>query len=151
MNENVKMLPDLQASLLCDDVRQENNGKFIFIGIFDGLAVVQMPAIFPRICVANRWCCGEGVFSQKTRIVAPDGITEVAAGHKINVNLKDAAQSATSVEFFMNLRFNEMGMHWIEIYLDDYLKLRYPLVIRQAQVQNFKGQQPIPPQPYQPS
>ena len=36
-NEN-SMIPDLQASLLCDDVRQENNGKFMLIGIF-GLAL----------------------------------------------------------------------------------------------------------------
>ena len=29
------MIPDLQTSLICDDVRQERNGKFILIGIFD--------------------------------------------------------------------------------------------------------------------
>jgi len=29
------MLPDLQSSLICDDVRQERNGKFMLIGLFD--------------------------------------------------------------------------------------------------------------------
>jgi hypothetical protein len=43
------MIPDLQASLLCDDVRQERNGKFILIGIFEGLVVAQLPAAFYRI------------------------------------------------------------------------------------------------------
>ena len=31
------MIPDLQSSLLCDDVRQERTGKFILIGLFDSL------------------------------------------------------------------------------------------------------------------
>ena len=47
MNESAapsSLTPDLQASLLCDDVRQERNGKFILIGIFAGLIVPAFPA-----------------------------------------------------------------------------------------------------------
>ena len=50
------MIPDLQTSLLCDDVRQERNGKFILIGIFDGLFLTQIPGPFARVCLVNRWC-----------------------------------------------------------------------------------------------
>ena len=36
MDESATHLtPDLQSSLICDDVRQERNGKFILIGLFD--------------------------------------------------------------------------------------------------------------------
>ncbi len=31
------MIPDLQSSLICDDVRQERNGKFMLIGLFDAI------------------------------------------------------------------------------------------------------------------
>ena len=54
------MSPDLQMSVLCDDVRQERSGKFILIGLFDVIGMPQYPALFPRICIVNRWCCGEG-------------------------------------------------------------------------------------------
>ena len=53
------MIPDLQSSLLCDDVRQERNGKFMLIGIFEGLALPAKQPVCPRICLVNRWCMGE--------------------------------------------------------------------------------------------
>ena len=48
------MIPDLQASVLCDDVRQERNGKFMLIGIFDGLVQAVNQPVCPRICLMNR-------------------------------------------------------------------------------------------------
>ena len=126
------MLPDLQSSLLCDDVRQERNGKFILIGLFDGLAVREFPARFPRICLVNRWCCGEGRFTQRSRILSSDG-TVVVEGKDVPVQMGDAMQTATSIEFFINAAFPAPGVHWVEILLDGNLKLRYPLSIRQAQ------------------
>ena len=66
------MIPDLQSSILCDDVRQERNGKFILIGLFDAIGVPKFPVIFHRICVVNRWCSGEGDFLQRSRFVKPD-------------------------------------------------------------------------------
>jgi len=124
------MIPDLQASLLCDDVRQERNGKFILIGIFDGLAVQKLPTRFHRICVVNRWCCGQGNFKQKTRIIGPDGNVAIAEGKEIDVKLANPHQTATSIEVFMNTPFEKDGVYWIEVLLDDQLRLRYPLVMR---------------------
>ena len=125
------MLPDLQSSLLCDDVRQEMNGKFILIGLFDGLAVRDFPARFPRICLVNRWCCGEGTFTQRSRILAPDG-SVVVEGKEVPVKVNDPVQTATSIEFFLNAVFPVPGVHWVEILLDGNLKIRYPLSIRKA-------------------
>jgi hypothetical protein len=124
------MIPDLQASLLCDDVRQERNGKFMLIGLFDGLAVQQLPTRFHRICVVNRWCCGQGQFSQRTRIMGIDGQTPVVEGKNVAVNLPDANHTATSIEVFMNTLFEKAGAYWIEVLLDDQLRLRYPLILR---------------------
>lgn len=121
------MLPDLQSSIICDDVRQERNGKFMLIGLFDAIAVPQFPAIFQRLCMVNRWCCGVGEFSQQSRLLKPDGMTLVVEGRPVPVNLIDSTATATCVEIFLNVKFDEPGTYWTEILLDGKLKLRYPL------------------------
>jgi hypothetical protein len=126
------MIPDLQTSLLCDDVRQERNGKFILIGVFDGLFMAQLPGMFPRLCLVNRWCCGKGAFTQRSRLVGPDGVTMICEGQPIAINLPDDAQVATTVEIFVNLQFPAAGMYWVEVHLEQQLRLRYPLHVRLA-------------------
>lgn len=126
------MIPDLQSSLLCDDVRQEGNGKFILIGLFDGLGVPAFPAVFQRVCVVNRWCCGVGEFKQHTRILKPDAGTVLFEGKDIPVQLPDNEANGTCVEFFMNVRFETEGTYWVEVLLDGDLKLRYPLKARRV-------------------
>lgn len=121
------MIPDLQMSILCDDVRQERNGKFILIGVFDVIAVPAYPALFQRLCIVNRWCCGEGEFRQLSRLVQPPGNTVLASGREVLIRLPDPTATATSVEFFINLRFPSEGTYWVEVLLDADLKLRYPL------------------------
>jgi hypothetical protein len=125
------MTPDLQSSLLCDDVRQERNGKFILIGLFDVLNFPSFPAVFPRLCVVNRWCCGQGTFQQRSRIVDPDG-NVLVEGKDVRVRLPSNEATATSVEFFLNVRFEKEGVFWVEVLLEDDLRLRYPLRARKA-------------------
>jgi len=120
------MIPDLQSSLLCDDVRQERNGKFILIGLFDILAVPSYPAAFHRLCIVNRWCCGLGDFKQRSRILKANGDLLVE-GQEVPLKLPDSEATATSVEFFMNVRFEVPATYWVEIMLNGDLKLRYPL------------------------
>ena len=121
------MIPDLQSSILCDDVRQERNGKFILIGLFDAIAARNMPVRYPRLFMVTRWCSGQGTFQQKTRILKPDQSSVLVEGKKIPVTLASSESTATNVEVFLNVAFEEEGTHWIEIQLDDDLKLRYPL------------------------
>ena len=127
--------PDLQASLLCDDVRQEMNGKFMLIGLFERLAFKEFPGAVPKFCIVNRWCCGEGTYTQQTRIMAPDGVTKVVEGRAVEIKLQNESAVATSVEFFVNLRFPSPGTYWVEVTIDHELKIRHPLLvgeIRQA-------------------
>jgi len=137
------MIPDLQSSLLCDDVRQERNGKFILIGLFDGIGVPAYPAVFQRICVVNRWCCGQGEFLQKSRILKPDG-SKLVEGQDVKVRLPDDQAIATSVEFFMNVKFEGPGVHWVEILLENDMKLRYPLKAAVIKKQGNNPSQNIP-------
>ncbi len=127
------MMPDLQSSILCDDVRQERNGKFILIGLFDSIGTPTFPLVYPRLFMVTRWCSGEGEFKQRTRILKPDQGTVLVEGKDIPVNLPSSEATATNVEAFMNVSFKEDGTYWIEILLDGDLKIRYPLRVSQIQ------------------
>lgn len=121
------MIPDLQACLLCDDVRQERNGKFILIGLFDVINANQFPFCFPRLCLVSRWCGGEGEYHQVSRLLKPDQQTIVAQGQSIPVRLANTETIVTNIEVFANMVFSESGIYWIEVLLNGDLKIRLPL------------------------
>jgi len=121
------MMPDLQMSVLCEDVRQERSGKFILIGLFDGIALPAYPAVFARMCIVNRWCCGTGLFQERTRIVGGDGVTVIAESKDVPVKLEAQEAFVTNVQFFLNTRLEREGTYWVEILLDGDIRLRYPL------------------------
>lgn len=123
--------PDLQTSLVCDDVRQEINGKFIIIGIFERLMMGEFPGVFARFNIVNRWCSGVGEYTQVTKIICPDGTSKLIEGRQVPVKLQSELAVATSVECFVNVRFPAPGTYWVEIYLDHELKLRYPFIVEQ--------------------
>ncbi len=130
------MLPDLQSSLLCDDVRQERNGKFILIGLFDGLGVPTYPAVFQKLCLVNRWCCGQGEFIQESRLIGTDGVTVISQGKQVPIRLPHSMATATSVEIFLNVTFENPGTYWVEVMLDGDMKIRYPLQAREVKKKN---------------
>lgn len=124
------MIPDLQSCLICDDVRQERNGKFILIGLFDAIGAPTFPLVYPRIFMVTRWCSGEGSFVQKTRVIAPDDVTTTIEGKDITFNLPGPEATVTNVEVFINKSFQMEGAHWVEILLDGDIKLRFPLRVQ---------------------
>jgi hypothetical protein len=121
------MEPDLQSSLLCDDVRQERNGKFMLIGLFDGIVAQSLPVRYPRLCLVTRWCSGEGEFTQNTRLLKPSQTDILVEGKPIKFRLAGAEANTTNLEYFINVAFEAADTHWIEILLDGHLRLRYPL------------------------
>ena len=121
------IIPDLQSAILCDDVRQERNGKFILIGLFDAIVVPSLPVRYPRLFLVTRWCSGQGEFTQRSRILRPDGSTTQVEGQRIPVRLASTEATATNVEVFLNVEFMTSGTHWVEVLLDGDLKIRYPL------------------------
>ncbi len=134
------MTPDLQACLLCDDVRQERNGKFILIGLFDVINANQYPLVFPRMALVTRWCNGEGEFRQLSRLIKPDQKSVIAQGQVIPVKLPGTEAIVTNVEFFINIAFTESGVHWIEVLLDNDLIIRFPLRVSPAPSPSGKSQ-----------
>ena len=122
----MQMKPDLVYSVLCDDVRQEVNGKFIFIGVFQNIWVQGLPAVHHRLCIANSWYNGNGEFQARSTIVAPDRKSRIIESVPVKIVLTDANRGSIVVNFFQNVRFGEEGLYWVEVGLDDALVARYP-------------------------
>lgn len=136
------VIPDLQSALICDDVRQERNGKFMLIGLFDAIMVQSLPSTYPRLFMVTRWCSGEGEFQQRSRIVKPDGASTLVEGQLIPIRLPNPEATATNVEIFLNVAFQEEGTHWVEVLIDGDIAIRYPLRVGIAK--HPPGQTPQP-------
>jgi len=123
-----RILPDLQCSLLCEEIRQETNGNFFLIGVINFIRVPKLPVVAFRLCVFNRWTAGVGQFIQNVRILAPDQVT-VLGKHELKFALQDAGVSATNVTAFQQVEFKTAGAYYIEVLVDDVMKLRYPVPV----------------------
>jgi hypothetical protein len=137
-----RILPDLQCSLLCEEVRQEVNGNLFLIGVVNVIRVPQLPIVAGRICVFNRWAAGIGQFTETMRLIAPDQTT-ILSKSELKFELRDPAVSATNVTFFSQVKFEVAGTYYVEVLVDDVMKLRYPVPLV---VQPMPNQPPPPPQ-----
>ncbi len=130
-----RILPDLQCSLLCEEVRQEVNGNLFLIGVVNVVRVPQIPIVAGRICVFNRWAAGIGQFNETVRLIAPDQ-TSVISKSELKFELRDPVMSATNVTFFGQVKFESAGTYYVEVLVDDVMKLRYPVPVVLAPVPN---------------
>jgi len=126
-----RILPDLQASLLCEEVRQEANGNFFIIGVVNFLRVPQLPITAGRLCVFNRWTAGLGQFTETVRLMAPDQTTMLRKG-ELKFELRDPGLHSTNVMVFAQVEFKAAGSYFIEVLVDDVMKLRYPVPVFHA-------------------
>src|SRR5271156_4539535 len=123
-----RILPDLQASLMCEDVKQEATGNLFLIGVISFIRVPQLPVVAGRLCVFNRWTAGIGQFTETVRLIATDQVT-VLRKAEMKFELKDPAQHSTNVMVFGQLEFKAAGNYFVEVLVDDVMKLRSPLLI----------------------
>lgn len=123
--------PDLQYTVLCDDVRREDNGKLILLGLFEHIAAPVFPYVHPKLCVLNKWCNGEGSYVQQTRLVDEDDRV-VIQNEPVNFNLPSLEAHFTAVQIFGNVQIAKAGRMWVEVMLNDELKQRYVLHISEA-------------------
>ncbi len=114
----------------------------MLIGLFDAIGTQNFPMVYPRLFMVTRWCSGEGKFEQRSRILRPDQMSVLVEGKPIPVNLPSPEATATNVEVFLNVAFQEEGTCWIEVLLDGDLKIRYPLRVNKIQP---PPQPPVPP------
>jgi hypothetical protein len=141
-----RILPDLQCSLLCEEVRQEANGNLFLIGVVNVIRVPQLPIVAGRICIFNRWAAGIGQFNETVRLIAPDQTTVLSKG-EMKFELRDPALSSTNVMVFGQVKFEVAGTYYMEVLVDDVMKLRYPIPV--VHTPPSAGQQPPGGQPPQ--
>ncbi len=123
-----RILPDLQCSLLCEEIRQEVTGNFILIGVINFIRVPQLPVVALKLSLFNRWTAGVGQFTETVRFIAPDQTTVLRKG-EVKFVLQDAALHATNFTIFQQVEFKAAGAYYIEVSVDDVLKLRYPVPV----------------------
>ncbi|MCX8107431.1 MAG: hypothetical protein N3G20_01355 [Verrucomicrobiae bacterium] len=128
MQPPTRILPDLQASLLCEDVRQETSGNFILIGVIGFIRVPQVPITALKLCLFNRWTAGIGTFTQSVRFIGPDGTT-VLRQSTCRFGLQDATHHAINVTVFAQVEFATAGVYYVEVLVDDVMKLRFPVPV----------------------
>ena len=137
-----RILPDLQCSLLCEEIRQEVTGNFFLIGVINFIRVPQLPVVAFRLSLFNRWTAGVGQFTESVRLIAPDQTTLLRKG-EVKFALQDAAMNATNVTVFAQVEFKAPGTYYVEVLVDDVMKLRYPVPVILAPPQS----QPAGPTP----
>ncbi len=135
-----RILPDLQCSLMCEEVRQEVNGNLFLIGVVNLVRVPQLPVVAGRICIYSRWTAGLGQFNENVRLIAPDQTTVLSSG-EMKFELRDPAMSASNVMFFGQVKFETAGTYFIEVLVDDVMKLRYPVPVVLAPMPNQSAEQ----------
>ena len=123
--------PALLYSIVCDDVRREENGKFILLGLFETIGAREFPAVHPILFVVNGWIGGVGTFRQYSRILDPQG-QEIARDQETSFQLANLKARHSVIARFNNLELPAAGEYAIEILLDGDLKVRYQLVVEQA-------------------
>jgi hypothetical protein len=122
------ILPDLQASLLCEDVRAEISGQQTLIGVITVIPAPMLPVAFFKLCLWTRWCGGEGTFTQRSLIISSED-EQILAESRVEFTLNELEGNATNVHVFGGVKFERFGIHHIEIHLDDELQLRFPLPV----------------------
>ena len=141
-----RILPDLQCSLLCEEIRQEANGNFFLIGVINYIRVPQLPVVAFKLSVFNRWTAGVGQFVENSRFIAPDQTTVLRKG-EVKFGLKDAGLHATNVTVFNQVEFKTAGTYFVEVLVDDVMKLRYPVPVIVTPPPDPPPVPPTPPAP----
>ena len=131
MSAGTSIAPALLYSVLCDDVRREENGKFILIGLFETVGAHEFPAAHPSLFIVNGWIGGAGSFRQYSRILDPSG-QELARDQETGFQLSNLKARHSIIARFNNLELPCAGEYAVEVLLNGDLKLRYPLVVEQA-------------------
>jgi len=131
MNKGSLIKPDLQFSIICDSIRREDNGKMMFIGIFEVIGAKTFPATHHELFIANRWIKGMGSFTEKARIINSKDNKVVVETRDVNFELKSIDSSHTVISKFVNIVFHEPAKYQVEILLNGEVLRYYPLIVAQ--------------------
>lgn len=120
--------PELIYTILCDEVKREDNGKWMLLGLFENIGVAGLPAMHSQCFIFNKWLGAGGKWTQQTRIV--DGSNNVVVkSDDLPFELNGPNATFTAVQIFQGLPLQKEETLWVEVLLGDEVKKRYPLQI----------------------
>lgn len=125
---------DLQIATLCDHAA-DYNGRLVLTGTIDVLPAPKLPIIQPHCCLAIRLCItpeDNGDHSFSVNIIDGDG---KSLDDKMPIQADMPIQIPDDVPFvtrnlilnLQGLRFEETGVYFVDITIDDELVQRLPL------------------------
>lgn len=120
--------PDLQAAVLCEDVRTEISGQQTLIGVIGVIPAPVLPIGFFKLCLWSRWCCGVGEFQQTSLILGCDDDNPITRS-EVKFKLPEMNSHVTNVHVFGGVQFPKHGIYTVEIRLDGEIKVRFPLPV----------------------
>lgn len=118
-----EVLPDLQAALICEDVRLEVTGFNTLIGVMNIMPIPSVPFHIIKLCVFTRWVNGNGSFTQTVRFLTPNEEEEIAMS-QTRFELSENDTHTTNISFFGGFQLKEFGDYPVEILMNGDLKLR---------------------------
>lgn len=129
------MKPSLQFSIPCLEVK-EDGGPPSFLRVFYELPFPAFPFKFPApgFFIANGWCNGKGDFIQSMKLLKPDKKSILIQTGDQPFTLKEAGTPFMAVNLLAEVEFQTDGTYWIQVSLNNELKLEYPLVVRKAEI-----------------
>lgn len=128
--------PNLNFTILCDDIRQEIGGKISLMGIFEDIYASHFPAFHSRLAVVNEWADATGVFDATLRILAPDRKT-IIRENASKIKIADARHKQRDISIHLNIEFKEPGAYWIENYIEGMLVNSVPLNVILVKEKSF--------------
>ncbi|MFL6230060.1 MAG: DUF6941 family protein [Pyrinomonadaceae bacterium] len=120
----------LAYTILCDDVRLEVGNKLSLMGVFQSIAVEQLPVSLIKFAVINHWR-GEGSYLSEVRVLTPDRQQFVVASQPTSFQIA-AGGDADNISFFVNVTFHAPGRYWVQTLIDSTLFHEQPLVVMDA-------------------
>ena len=129
---------------MCEEVRQEANGNFFLIGVINLIRVPQLPVVAGGSAFSTAGRPASASSPENVRLIAPDQTTVMRKG-EVKFELQDPAMHSTNVTVFGQLEFKTAGTYFIEVLVDDVMKLRYPVPVLLVPPQT--GQNPPPAEP----
>jgi hypothetical protein len=120
----------LGYTILCDDVRLEVGNKLSLMGVFQNIAVEQLPVTLIKFAVVNHWQ-GEGAYLSEVRVLTPDRQQFVVASQPTSFEI-EAGGFADNISFFVNVTFHTPGRYWVQTLINSTLFQEQPLIVLDA-------------------
>jgi hypothetical protein len=132
MTNKAERTDDLKLiyTILCDDVRLEVGNKLSLMGVFQNVAVEQLPVSLIKFAVVNHWQ-GAGSYLSEVRVLTPDRQQFVVAAQPTSFEI-EAGGFADNISFFVNVTFHTPGRYWVQTLINSTLFQEQPLVVIDA-------------------